>query len=113
MFGVSWKFQEITESFLLISDWCAKIYQHGYKSKKGWVKVVGETSQLDLMGNENNHASSARVRPGCTLKLFQDFNNVGLLDSLTSDFSFQRADKPYNDQVSSLSCSCQGMRQNV
>ena len=98
---------------MLTSEWCAKLYQHGYKSENGWVKVVGETSQLDLIGNKNNHASSARVRPGCTLNLFEDFNNVGLLDSLTSDFSFLRADKPYNDQVSSLSCTCQGMRENI
>ena len=68
--------------------------------------MVGETSQLDLMGNENNHASSARVKPGCTLKLFQDYNNVGLLDSLIADVSYLSA---YNDQVSSISCTCQGM----
>ena len=96
----------------MISDWCAKIYQHDYKklNKKGWEKVVGETSQLNLRGIENNHASSTRVRPGCTLKLFEDYNNVGLLDTLTKDVSFLSADKPYNDQVSSLSCSCQGIR---
>ena len=97
----------------MISDWCAKIYQHGYKNrqnKTGWKKVVGETSQLNLRGNENNHASSAKVRPGCTLKLFKDYNNVGLLDSLTKDISFLSADKPYNNQVSSLSCTCQGIR---
>ena len=89
---------------MLTSEWCAKLYQHGYKSENGWVKVVGETSQLDLIGNKNNHASSARVRPGCTLNLFEDFNNVGLLDSLTADVSLLS----YNDQVSSVSCTCQG-----
>ena len=94
---------------MLISGWCAKIYQHWRFN--GWKKEVG-FGQFDLLENENDEISSVKVRPGCTLKLFQDFNNVGLLDSLTSDFSFQRADKPYNDQVSSLSCSCQGMRQN-
>ena len=71
-----------------------------------WEKVVGETSMLDLTGNENNHASSVRVKPGCHLKLFDDHNNVGLLYSLTADVSFLSA---YNDQVSSLLCTCQGM----
>ena len=67
--------------------------------------MVGETSQLDLTGNENDQASSVRVRPSCTLKLFEDYNNVGLLDSLTADVSLLS----YNDQVSSVSCTCRGM----
>ena len=68
--------------------------------------MIQETSMLDLTGNENNHASSVKVRPGCTLKLFKEHNIVGLLDSLTADVSFL---EDYNDQVSSLSCTCQGM----
>ena len=68
--------------------------------------MIQETSMLDLTGNENNEASSVRVHPGCTLKLFNGHNNVGLLDSLTTDVSFL---EDYNDQVSSLSCTCQGM----
>ena len=72
--------------------------------------MVGETSQLDLTGNENDQASSVRVRPSCTLTLFEDHNNVGLLDSLTADVSLLS----YNDQVSSVSCTCQGMqRENL
>ena len=67
--------------------------------------MIQETSSLDLTGNENNGASSVRVHPGCTLKLFNENNNVGLLYSLTADVSFLSA---YNDQVSSLSCNCQG-----
>ena len=61
---------------------------------------------LDLTGNENNEASSVRVHPGCTLKLFNEHKNVELLDSLTTDVWFL---EDYNDQVSSLSCTCQGM----
>ena len=103
----------LTNSFpLLISDWCAKIYEaYNYNLKPDaaelgyWEKVIGETRMLDLTGNENNHASSVRVKPGCHLKLFGDHNNVGLLYSLTADVSFLSA---YNDQVSSLSCTCQG-----
>ena len=68
--------------------------------------MIQETSMLDLTGNENNEASSVRVHPNCTLKLFNEHNNVGLLDTLTADVSFLGA---YNDQVSSLSCTCQGM----
>ena len=89
---------------LLISDWCAKIFQHGYYG--GWEKVIQETSMLDLTGNKNNEVSSVSVHPSCTLKLFNEHNNVGLLDSLTVDVRFLSA---YNDQVSSLSCTCQGM----
>ena len=88
---------------LLISDWCAKIYQHGYYG--GWEKVIQETSMLDLTGNKNNEVSSVSVHPSCTLKLFNEHNNVELLYSLTADVSFLGA---YNDQVSSLSCTCQG-----
>ena len=72
---------------------------------KGWEKVVGETTQLDLTGNENNQLSSVRVRPGCTLHLFKNSNNDGSKKSLTSDdngFNHAR----YSDQVSSLSCTC-------
>ena len=68
--------------------------------------MIQETSMLDLIGNKNNDVSSVRVHPGCTLKLFNEHNNVGLLDSLTANVTFTKA---YNDQVSSLSCTCQGM----
>ena len=88
----------------LISDWCAKIFRSA--DYGGWEKVIPETSMLDLTGNENNEASSVRVYPGCTLKLFNEHNNVGLLDSLIADVSYLSA---YNDQVSSLSCTCRGM----
>ena len=69
---------------------------------KGWEKVVGETTQLDLTGNENNQLSSVRVRPGCTLHLFKNSNNDGSKKSLKSDVSLVN----YNDKVSSLSCTC-------
>ena len=87
----------------LISDWCAKIYadyQHD-----AWEQVIPETNMLDLIANDNNVVSSVRVYPGCTLKLFDEHNNVGLLDSFTTDVDFLG----YNDQASSLSCTCQGM----
>ena len=71
--------------------------------------MIGETSQLDLTGKENDQASSVRVRPSCTLKIFNYHDNVGLLQSITADVDLLY----YNDQVSSLSCTCQGMRENI
>jgi hypothetical protein len=76
---------------------------------KGWEKVVGETTQLDLTGNENNQLSSVRVRPGCTLHLFKNSNNDGSKESVTSDvryYAFPGINHGLNDQVSSLSCTC-------
>ena len=92
----------------MISDWCAKLYYNAYYNSNhlGWEKVVGEISQFDLTGNKNDQASSVKVKPGCTLKLFKDHDNVGLLYSLTADVPFLSA---HNDQVSSLSCTCQGI----
>ena len=97
--------------FLLISDWCAKIYEHG--KYKGWEKVIGETSKLDLMGNENDALSSLKVLPGCTLKVFADHNNEGLLKTFTNfhnddDIVDDFGPYTFDDQVSSLSCTCQG-----
>ena len=87
----------------VISDWCAKLYEHAISN--GWEKVVGETTQLDLTGNENDQLSSVRVRPGCTLHLFKNSNNDGFLVSLTGDVSYHELHDS-NDQVSSLSCNC-------
>ena len=66
--------------------------------------MVEETT-INLAGNENDHISSVKVKSGCTLTLFEDYNNVGLLGSLTADVSLLS----YNDQVSSVSCTCRGM----
>ena len=67
--------------------------------------MIQETSHLGLT-NENDQTSSVKVKPGCTLKLFKHHNDGVLLSSLTADLSFLGA---HNDQVSSLSCTCQGM----
>ena len=89
--------------FFLISDWCTKIYEH--IDFKGWEKVVGETSQLDLTGNEEDELTSVRVKPGCTLNLFENHNNQKFMESLTADASSLKK----NDKASSVSCTCQGM----
>ena len=67
--------------------------------------MIPETSYLALSTNKNDQTSSARVKPGCTLNLFRDYENIVQLYSLTADNSFLSA---YDDQVSSLSCTCQG-----
>ena len=74
----------------------------------GWEKVVGVTSQLDITGSEQDAISSVRVRPSCTLKLFENYNNDNLLDTLTADVSL--LSNGVNDEASSLSCTCTGMR---
>jgi len=81
------------------TDWCAKYYEHS--DYNGWEKVAGETSQLNLI-NENDQISSVKVQPGCTLKLFEHINKEGLLVTLTTDVSALS----HNDKVSSLSCTC-------
>jgi hypothetical protein len=88
--------------FFFFSDWCAKIYEDA--KFNGWEKVVFSMTRLDLTGNENDQLTSVRVRPGCTLHLFKNSNNDGFLESLTSDISYHGT--IYNDQVSSLSCTC-------
>ena len=72
--------------------------------------MAGETSQLNLI-NENDQTSSVKVQPGCTLKLFEHINKVGLLVTLTTDVSALSA-LSHNDKVSSLSCTCQGMKKS-
>ena len=66
--------------------------------------MIGETSRIDVTKEENDKTSSVRVRPGCTLNLFENYIRDGkhvLLDSLTNDVSFLT-----HFQVSSLSCTC-------
>ena len=92
----------------MISDWCAKLYQHYWYNhyyNYGWLKVVGAGSRLNLHSYLNDQTSSVRVRPGCTLKLFKHINYDWLLGSLTYDVSALTA---YNDQASSLTCTCTG-----
>ena len=74
--------------------------------------MIAETSMLDLTGNENNDVTSVRVNPGCQLKLFDDHNNFGLLDSFVANDDFCNENtnnaecRDINDRASSLSCTC-------
>ena len=86
------------------AGWCAKYYEGS--DFNGEEVVVGEISH-EIPTNKNDKTSSVRVKPGCTLKLFENSNNVGLLDTLTSDASFL-SDRSRN-KISSLSCTCKGM----
>ena len=73
--------------------------------------MIQETSHLKLdryaPTNDfmNDEASSARVKPGCTLNLFENHNNQKFMESLTADASSLKK----NDKASSVSCTCQGM----
>ena len=62
-------------------------------------------AQGSLFGFMNDEASSARVKPGCTLNLFENHNNQKFMESLTADASSLKK----NDKASSVSCTCQGM----
>jgi len=105
-FGSSgkWKISENNK------DWCAKLYQHYWYNhyyNYGWLKVVGAGSRLDLHSYLNDQTSSVRVRPGCTLKLFKHKNCDWLLRSFTSDVNaFTAYNGNFNDQASSLTCTC-------
>ena len=88
------------------TGWCAKYYEGS--NFNGAEVVVGEISH-EVPTNKNDKTSSVRVKPGCTLKLFENSNNVGLLDTLTADASFLSDLIPNSDnKVSSLSCTCKG-----
>ena len=69
--------------------------------------VVGAERRINHLKHLNDQTSSVRVRHGCTLKLFKHVNYDWLLGSLTHDVSALPA---YNDQVSSLTCTCSQQR---
>ena len=89
----------------MISDWCAKCYQ--FFDFNGWELVVGETSHFDLNGKYNDDVMSVRVNSGCTLRLYENFNTHALLYSLTAD---DPSLSPYHHHVSSLFCTCPGIK---
>ena len=79
------------------------MYEHN--NFNGWEIEVRETSQFDLIGSEDNEASSVKVNSGCTLNLFDNHQSISNLASLTADIS-DFDNTSYNDKVSSVSCSC-------
>ena len=90
------------------SDWCAKLYQHYWYNhyyNYGWLKVVGAGSRLNLHSYLNDDTSSIRVRPGCKLTLFRDYNYVWLMRSFTHDVNAFNYNW-FNNQASSLTCTC-------
>ena len=70
----------------------------------GWEEVIGKGCK-DL--NHDDTLSSAKVKDGCTLKLYNDANGISLLDTLTSDLD-TAVSAGHNDIVSSVYCSCKG-----
>ena len=66
---------------------------------------------MNVESDWNDKVSSVKVTKGCTLKLFQNYDKDNLLITLSNDVDFLEA---HNDQVSSLSCTCdQGKFQHV
>ena len=89
--------------FSALTSNCAQLYSHiSFGPPR---IIIPETPGLDLSPSFNDQASSAIVTPGCILSLYQDFQEVNLLDTLTADTVFFDA---YNDEVSSVTCTCQG-----
>ena len=70
--------------------------------KYGWAEVIGKGSK-NL--NHDDTLSSAKVKDGCTLKLYKDANGISLLYTLTSDLD-TAVSAGHNDKVSSVYCSC-------
>merc|ERR1712241_1349725 len=88
------------------SGWCAKLYEH--RDYKGWEEIVREeVMPVNLNKAHNDQLSAAKVNNGCTLKLYKHYNHhihdQILLDILTSNLSFTSG---YDDEVSSVSCTC-------
>ena len=92
------KIRRTDKQFFL--GWCAIAYEHHYDSGYGWEEIINQGSK-NLIHNDG--LSSVRINTGCTLKLYKHNDYVELLDTLTTDVHFTSA---YNDQVSSVSCSC-------
>ena len=82
---------------------CAELYEHG--SFGGADLKIGETNQYNLFSNWENSVSSVKITQGCTLKLFENYNEDVLLDTIIEDNTFL---EEHNDKASSVSCSCQG-----
>ena len=78
------------------------MYEHHHYA--GWEELVGKGS-TDLIHDDG--LSSAKVKDGCTLKLYEDTNGITLLDTLTSNLD-SVVSAGYNDEVSSVYCSCGG-----
>ena len=93
----------IIDLIFIAERWCAKIYKHG--SFDDLMITTGITTDGEMSSENNDETSSVKVDEGCTLTLFKDYRQEGLLGTHTED-STSLGD--YNDQVSSYTCDCQG-----
>lgn len=67
---------------------------------------MGETDHGSLSGTDkDNEATSIKVRPGCTLKGFDDDDLKNQIFNYTTDDEWLDAEK--NDKLTSYICECQ------
>ena len=98
------------EIILTLTDWCAKLYEHGMFT--GWEFIATETNDYGVSGvksfiasSKNNAVSSIKVRNGCQLTAYQETNGENPLFTINKDLSFEE-DGSKNDKLSSYSCIC-------
>ena len=90
-----------THPISLIADWCAKLYED--TDFRGSVLTIPITDKYNLPRSFNDKASSLKVKDGCSLYLFGDYNLGNPLGDFWGDEEFLRGN---NDVVSSLACEC-------
>ena len=77
-------------SLVLISEWCGKIYEHA--DYKGWEHVLIEDFYVAYFTNsptawKNDRVSSAKVKDGCTLKLYKHSHHGRFVETYSIFFS--------------------------
>ena len=83
-----------------LSVWCAKLYQD-WNFLGLEVSIFEGATNLGL--DHDDLVSSVKINSGCALTLYDHLYQNGFLDTLTTDDTFIEA---YNDQVSSVWCTC-------
>ena len=81
-------------------EWCAKLYEDS--NFLGWEITIFEGA-TNLGLDHDDLVSSVKINSGCALTLYDHLYQNGFLDTLTTDDTFIEA---YNDQVSSVWCTC-------
>jgi len=91
---------------------CARINRHGGFAKNNdeeanhfFVADGDEITRIQPFATWNDHASSAVVSPGCTLRLYQHVNYGG--EELVFPAGNNNFVRNWNDQLSSYKCNCE------
>ena len=81
--------QNMREIILTLTDWCAKLYEHGKFT--GWEFIATETNghvKSFIASSKDNAVSSIKVRNGCQLTAYQETNGENPLFTINKDLSF-------------------------